>query len=385
MNPSTSAAICGARILSEDGTVGVGDLVHRNGIIVDIGPGVGCSVESRVDAGGALLLPGIVDLHGDAFERQIMPRPGVFFPIDLALRETDSQLIANGITTAFHGVTWSWEPGLRGNDIGAAIVEAIHDDTAGLRCDTRIHLRMELFNLAGLDQALNWVDAGKIAFLAFNDHFDLIYLKRDREVDLAEYLDRTGLSTTEFRSLLDRIADNRAARQDVMGQLSALAGARGIAVASHDDESPEDRSRFRALGSRISEFPVDVATARAARAGGDIVVLGAPNVVRGGSHTKRLRAAEAVGQGLCDVLVSDYYYPSLLAAPFALAANDRCSFADAWRLVSANPAAAAGLTDRGAIAPGLRADVILVDDSVSTAPRPTYVLAGGRTVLTGTR
>lgn len=137
------------------------------------------------------------------------------------------------------------------------------------------------------------------------------------------------------------------------------------------------RNDFRALGARICEFPVTREVGESARAAGDYVVAGCPNIVRGGSHIGWASAAELVEAGICNLLCSDYYYPSMLQAPFILDARGVVEFAEAWRLVSTNPAAAAKLSDRGAIAEGMRADAILVDDAEGT-PRVVATLAAGR-------
>jgi alpha-D-ribose 1-methylphosphonate 5-triphosphate diphosphatase len=149
---------------------------------------------------------------------------------------------------------------------------------------------------------------------------------------------------------------------------------------SHDDEMPEMRQRFAALGCNISEFPLDRATAEAARALGNEVVMGSPNVLRGGSHCGRLGAADSVAGGLCSILCSDYYYPAPLHATFRLVAQGIVDIEEAWRLVSANPAKAVGLVDRGEIAPGKRADLVVVDDSDPDFPRVVATLVAGKMV-----
>jgi alpha-D-ribose 1-methylphosphonate 5-triphosphate diphosphatase len=130
----------------------------------------------------------------------------------------------------------------------------------------------------------------------------------------------------------------------------------------------------------LCEFPVDAATARVARALGDAVILGAPNIIRGGSHCDRQDAAEAVAEGLCTVLASDYHYPSLLGAVFRLAKDNVAFLPDAWNLVSSNPAEAVGLDDRGILEPGRRGDVIVVDDSGPYGPRVAATFVAGRCV-----
>src|SRR2546423_3629459 len=125
-----------------------------------------------IDAGGLLVLPGIVDLHGDAFERQIMPRPGVDFPIDVALIDSDRQAIGNGITTVYHATTWSWEPGLRSGDNARQLLEAIETMRPQLAADTRFHLRHEAYNLDAEAEIGQWMSDGRIDLFAFNDHMD---------------------------------------------------------------------------------------------------------------------------------------------------------------------------------------------------------------------
>src|SRR5215470_17985061 len=147
-----------------------------------------------LDAAGALVLPGIVDIHGDAFERQIMPRPGVSFPIGMALIDSDRQAIANGITTVFHGVTWSWEPGLRNGDNARMILDGIEALKPQLAADTRFHLRHETFNLDAEDQIMDWLDAGRIHALAFNDHLTGTLASKNRAAKLAPMMARSGLS-----------------------------------------------------------------------------------------------------------------------------------------------------------------------------------------------
>src|SRR5262252_7646776 len=161
--------IAGARVLLgsgvEDAPVHVSSC---DGCVADIGRE--SPAARTLDGTGLLLLPGIIDIHGDAFERQIMPRPGVDIALDIALIDSDRQAIANGITTVFHGVTWSWEPGLRGADNARAILAAIESLSARLAADTRFHLRHETFNLDAEDQIMDWLAARRIDALAFNDH-----------------------------------------------------------------------------------------------------------------------------------------------------------------------------------------------------------------------
>ncbi|MEI9987854.1 MAG: alpha-D-ribose 1-methylphosphonate 5-triphosphate diphosphatase [Aliidongia sp.] len=327
-------------------------------------------------AGQYLVLPGIVDLHGDAFERQLMPRPGVHFAPVPALLETDRQLLANGITTAYHGLTLSWEPGLRGIEAAREFLAALATARPRLGADTRLHLRFECFNLDAVDEILGWIESGKIDLLAFNEHTNDIARDIGRS-KLGTYLGRTRLDQAGFIALFERIRARADAVPAAVERLADAARKAAIPMASHDDNSPELRRHYRALGCHISEFPVDQETARAAIEAGETVILGGPNVVRGGSHAARLSAAETAEAGLCSALTSDYYYPTLLQAAYILAGRGALPFAECWALVSRNAARAAGLADRGEIATGRRADLILVDDSDPTLPQVVASIVAG--------
>ena len=370
--------ISGGQVLSPEGGFERRDLAVADGRIAAAGSGGG----EVLDASGLLVLPGIVDIHGDAFERQIMPRPGVHFPLDVALLDTDRQMAANGITTAYHAVTWSWEPGLRGRGTLVALMNALEALEGRLVVDTRLHLRIETYNLGAADELCEWMGAGKVDLLAFNDHFEEIYEQcRDGE-KIGKYAERAGLAHDAFLDLLEEVRKVAPEVPAAMRRVAAAAEAAGVVRLAHDEETLEDRSLYRSLGALISEFPEIVPVAREAAAAGEDVVFGAPNVLRGGSHAGCPGAADMVREGFCTVLASDYYYPALLLAPFRLAEQGILALEKAWPLVSANPARAAGLADRGALVEGARADILLVDPS-GPVPRPAAVLAGGRLLRFG--
>lgn len=333
-----------------------------------------------LDARGLLVLPGIVDLHGDAFERQMMPRPGVDFPIDVALADSDRQAISNGITTVFHATTWSWEPGLRSAANARLLLDAIEGMRPRLAADTRFHLRHETYNLDAEGEIGQWLSEGRIDLFAFNDHMDSTVASLAKPEKRNRMVERTGLSGEAFDALVQRVVARAHEVPASISRLAEMARAAGTRMLSHDDESPEMRKAFRAQGVAIAEFPVNEATAREAAAAGDFIVFGAPNVVRGGSHTGWTKASDMIEKGLCSVLASDYYYPAPLLAAFRLAVDGILPLAHAWQLISAAPAQAAGLADRGRLAAGLRADVNLVDDEVPLRPRIVGVIAGGRLV-----
>jgi alpha-D-ribose 1-methylphosphonate 5-triphosphate diphosphatase len=360
----------GTVLLASDGLV-TADLVVEDGLIRRIGGGDGGGLS--FDAKGLLVLPGIVDLHGDAFERQLQPRPGVDFPADLALRDTEAQLLANGITTAFHGVTLSWEPGLRSLTAWRALLDAL--DAGCWTCDMRVHLRWEAYNLDALDTALSDIAAGRVHLVAFNDHTPSILKKLKDPVEGAKYSGRAGMKLEAFRDMAETVASWADAVPEAQRQVAAAAAAGRLPMASHDDDSIAARNAFRTLGARICEFPMAEEVAVAAVAAGDFVAMGCPNVVRGGSHLGWASAARLAEAGICTVLTSDYYYPAMMRAAFILAERGVLDLAQAWGLISANPARAGGLTDRGLVEPGKRADLVAVDPATS---RPVATIVGGR-------
>lgn len=367
------------RVLCADGQIRLGSVTIAGSQIVDVTEGL---VGGGIDCGGALVLPGIVDIHGDSFERHVMPRPGVGFPLDIALRDNDRALAANGITTAFLGVGFSWEPGMRGMDSGAALIDAVHRLQPLLEVDTRIHLRFEVFNVDGADKAVAMIEDGRIDLIAFNEHLSQ-YERRIETAshELEPWARLAGLTVDKYINLLRQTRTREPEIEAALTKVVAAALAGKIAIASHDDASPEMRDAWRARGASLAEFPVNRETAHAAHAAGDLVIMGGPNVVRGGSQDGNVSAGAMIAEGYCTILASDYYYPSLLHAAFRMHAECSLALADAWALVSANPAAATGLSDRGTISPGVRADLVIIDDRSHAVPRVLGTVAAGRMVF----
>lgn len=363
-------ALIGGRF--EDAPVGIAE----DGTIAD----ADVAAARVIDARGLLVLPGIVDIHGDAFERQMMPRPGVDFPIDVALIDSDRQALANGLTTVFHGVTCSWEPGLRGIENARAIIAAIAQLGPRLLTDTRFHLRHETFNLDAEAEVISWMESGQIDALAFNDHTTLTLEAKDRDAKVRKMADRSGLSHAEFEAQIERVARRAGDVPGSIERLAAVARAHDVPLLSHDDMSPAQRLWYRALGCRAAEFPTNEETARVAVEGGDDIIFGAPNVVRGGSHTGWTKAATMIERGLCSILASDYYYPAPLLAAFRLAADGIAPLEKAWTLIAEAPARAMGLHDRGTIAAGKRADLILVGPHDPLRPQVCAAIVAGRPV-----
>lgn len=397
--PATTA-IRGAKVILEDQIVET-DVVIADGLIQEVNSGT--ATDHTIDGRGLFLAPALVDIHGDAFERQMMPRPNVFFPMDAALLETDRQLAANGIATAYHALTLSWEPGLRSVERGRAFIEGLTRLAPRLTVENRIQLRWETFAfeaVALIEETLR--TAPFTPSVAFNDHtsmtmrgFDVRIQDRlfeqNPDYDVAGFDDprllervagnarRAGLDAPGYLELMRTVWSRRSEVDGTIRQVAETARQVGAPMLSHDDTQIEARDYYRALGGTISEFPMVLPVAEAARKAGDALIFGAPNAVRGGSHIGSLGAGDMVEAGLCDILASDYYYPAMLAAVARLDSEKRAPRPKLWSLVSTGPARASGLSDRGAIAPGQRADLVLVDWPEGETPAVVQTLVAGRT------
>jgi alpha-D-ribose 1-methylphosphonate 5-triphosphate diphosphatase len=369
--------IGGGLCLFPDEGFAAADIVCAGGRIAAIRP-AGSVARPGLDARGCLILPGIIDIHGDAFERQIMPRPKTMFPLDIAMLESDRQLAANGITTAYHGITVSWEPGLRSLEQALKIVAALDRLAPQLLADHRIHIRWETFALDEMAevQAL-FARAGK-PLLAFNDHTGPTLAGGRLASKVQGSAERAMMDVASYTAILQRAGERAGEVPAAIRTMAASAAAHGVAMLSHDDTTPETRDFFRGLGVRIAEFPMNRQTLSAAAEAGDVIVLGAPNVVRGGSHNGAIGAEAAIRDEKCHVLASDYFYPAPLQAALALDQRGSLALEQAWELVSAAPAAACGLCDRGQIAEGKKADLVIVPE---TGTRPIATVAGGRFVF----
>ncbi|VVT14100.1 Phosphonate metabolism PhnM [Roseovarius sp. EC-HK134] len=330
------------------------------------------------NAAGRLILPGIIDLHGDGFEALVQPRPGVHFPYDLAYREADAQLISNGITTAYHGLTVSWEPGLRDIAITRALLSALERVAPTLDCDTRLNIRWETFALDHIDEVLGWLARRSGDILSLNDHTSANHKLSEESAKLKRMAVRMGLAPTDAKAAIAAVLARRDEVPEAIDRICAEAVQLGRPVLSHDDMTQEDRRTGRARGVTLAEFPMTQEAAQEARIADEPVILGGPNALRGESHNGALCATEAVRAGLCTVLASDYYYPAPFHAVWRLHDADVLPLAQAWALVSANPAEAVGLRDRGTLDVGKRADILVVNPDTR---KVEAVFVQGRKVL----
>lgn len=316
----------------------------------------------RVTAKGLQMFPGIVDLHGDAFERTICPRPGVNIPLPMAMVENDRNLLAAGITTYFCAITDSYEPGLRSRETARDLIDFIWGEGQYLlSCNHLIHIRHELTNTKGHEELCSWLEKKRIHFLSINDHLPPIENRYKWRRHISSLRQRITLSNQEIIDMLTQLQEHRQEGSLQVEQLVELAHIYNIPVGSHDDDSEEKVALSHRRRMAIAEFPANVDLAAQERLFGASVLMGAPNLLRGGSHVGLMSVVEAVRNGVLDCLCSDYHYPSLFHAPFKLYSCGLMSLEKAWQLVSAIPAKAIGLgKEKGQIAPGFDADFLLI-------------------------
>lgn len=316
----------------------------------------------EIDLSGFLILPGIVDLHGDGFERHLAQRRGAMKQLDAGLVATEAELAANGITTAILAQFVSWEGGMRGLDFAKRVFQAIRDVNPALVTDLHAQLRFETHLLDLYADLPGWLSEWAVRYIVFNDHLPhdrLAAGKLPRRLN-GQAL-KAGRSPEKHHAYM---RDLHAQSSQVPTALKALCpqlAAQGIRMGSHDDATPETRAWWRAQGVSIAEFPEALPAAEAAHAGGDAVLMGAPNVVRGGSHNGNLSAIDVISMGYVNGIASDYHYPSPRRAALMLADSGVCSLAQAWHLVSGGPAEVLGFDDRGVLIPGKRADMVILD------------------------
>ena len=416
---TNSCIIRGGTVVCADRVLPDCDVVVIDGRIAAIEP-VGASdfdaqpdatmgVLPVVDARGAYVVPGLIDIHSDYVENVASPRPSVVMDLSTSLYKADRELVSHGVTTIFHSLSvygahvFDHKP-IR--DFGN--VSALIDRVAALRAGEerdhlirhRLHMRVELDSVDLYDDIESFLRSGKVDLVSFMDHTSGQGQYRDLLVfgdTLKGYRD---VSDEDVRDIVRQQQESQKLTYAQITALASVARERGVSIASHDDDSEDKLAFMDGLEATISEFPISLDIARAARARGMHTIAGAPNVMLGHSHSGNLSAREAVQAGAIDVLCSDYYPAALLDAVFTL--RDQCGLdiAKAFALVTINPAKAAGIADEvGSIAVGKRADVLLVreiscgegsgehpvagpDSRVArTMPVVTRAFVGGRSVF----
>jgi len=337
----------------------LGSVVLRGDRIVDVQPGRS-DILSAIDMDGDYLIPGAVDVHTDNLERQVQPRSMARWPSRSAMVAHDAQCVAAGVTTVFDALCLGDlgfdKERVRTFKDGVVDLDALADADLlkaehflHLRCEVPAHDMLELFDPVA--------DHPRVRMVSLMDHSPGV--GQYANLDFYRALRRRGGVDEAF--IEQRIGELKIQREHLRGPnrralLDRVAG-RGLALASHDDRTVEEVAENAADGIRISEFPVTMAAAKAAKQAGMQVIAGAPNIVRGGSHSGNVSAAELVREQALDAFASDYVPASLIEAAFQCARSGM-TLPNAVALIADRPARLAGLNDRGRIAPGLRADLV---------------------------
>jgi len=370
------------RIVLEDAVVRA-DVVVRGGEIAAIeGPGPG---RSGIDLEGDWLIPGLVELHTDHLEGHYAPRPKVRWNPVAAVQAHDAQIATSGITTVFDALRVGMdedtklEPGDMLTLAGAIEESQRH---GRLRAEHFIHLRCEVSAPDVLDGFAAFEGDARVRIASLMDHTPGQRQFTSLDAFRAYYGGKSGMNEEELQAFIQRrqaqAATSSAAHREA---IAGMARQRGIVLASHDDATEDHVSEAIDHGVTLAEFPTTREAAAASRGAGLKVLMGAPNIVRGGSHSGNIAARDLVADGLLDVLSSDYFPFSLVHAAFLLGHEDGgIGLPRAVAMVSANPAAVAGLADRGAIAEGRRADLVRVHVS-GTVPVVRSVWRTGRRVV----
>lgn len=371
-----------ARIVLADAVIENGYIVVDNGLITEVGEGA--APERGQNLGGDLLLPGLVELHTDHLEAHVTPRPKVQWDTVAAVLSYDAQIATSGITTVLDSLRVWREEGAEEVDGQAAALSSAIDSArkAGLlRIEHFLHLRCEVPMPRVVDDAAALIGLPEVRLLSLMDHTPGQRQFRDPQKLREYYRGKSGSNDAELDAMFARRIEHHAqyAAGNYRG-LVTLAGVHGTPLASHDDttaEHVEDAVRDRVA---IAEFPTTVGAAAALHAAGIKVMMGAPNLIRGGSHSGNVATAELARAGMLDLMSSDYVPSSLLFAALRLPAEtDKYDLPAAIRTVSKTPAEVVGLTDRGEIAVGKRADVIQVHQA-EDAVAVRSVWSGGRRV-----
>ena len=340
----------------------LGTLVLRDGLIAEVAEGVS-GLSQAIDLGGDYLLPGLVELHTDNLEKYMSPRPGVDWPSASAVLTHDAQIVSAGITTVFDALAIG-DVNPRGKRMQQlpAMLEAIAEAAAAghMRADHHLHLRCELCHPDTLTVFRDLVEHPLVQLVSVMDHSPGQRQFAKEEKYREYYIGKYHLSEAEMDAFIqEQVANSIEYSDRYRRAIVEDCHSRGLSLASHDDATLAHVQESAGFDMSIAEFPTTLEAAKASHGLGLKVLMGAPNIVRGGSHSGNVAAAELARHGVLDILSSDYYPASLLQAALLLAEQDNgYDLPQAIASISRIPARAAGLDDRGEIRVGLRADLL---------------------------
>lgn len=370
-----------ARLVTPDGVVN-GSLRAENGRIREIG--AGASIPKVLDFEGDYLLPGLVEIHTDNIEKHFMPRSGVCWPTSLtAIMAHDTHMVGAGITTVLDAVSAGEFSAKRmRREIFAATLKALAQamDNSLLRAEHLLHIRCELADRAVVEMFTSVMDHPLLHLVSIMDHTPGQRQWSDLEKYRCFHADKKWTDEDLLAEIERLRAVQKSHAEPNRDIILKLCEERNLPLASHDDTTVEHVEETARLGMGIAEFPTSREAAARAHELGLFTVLGAPNVVRGESHSGNVSALDLADEGLVDILSSDYMPASLLQAPFIMAQRLGMPLHEALATVTSNPARALGLSDRGELLPGRRADFLRVR-MVDDVPVVVAVWREGRQVM----
>ena len=393
MHSPQEFVIYNANIVVPTRVIERGALLVRDGEIADVADSRaelerGAAVE--VDVRDAYLVPGVVDLHNDSLETEINPRPGANLPVEFALANFERRLAAAGVTTEFHAISFmELERSDRTIDRAAARTALILElrDRSRRIVDHHVLHRLDVWHPHAMDAIFDSVHQYPAGYLSLNDHTPGQGQYRDvpRYVEfMKKWRAQRGGEQEVGDEVEARMTARSADRETIPAVYSRVKeelARRPFVVATHDDDSPEKVDRQWEIGATVAEFPITVDAARRARERGMTIVVGAPNIVRGGSTSGNQDARELFSLGLADVICADYHAPSLLLAAFNLVSQGIVELPQAINSISLNAARAVGLTHVGALVRGQRADIAVVRVGDDQLPHVETLFRGGEQVF----
>ncbi|GAA0305977.1 alpha-D-ribose 1-methylphosphonate 5-triphosphate diphosphatase [Gracilibacillus halotolerans] len=342
-----------------------------------------------IDANGGYVSPGFIDIHSDYIESIVSPRPTSLMDMDISLREAEKILISHGITTMFHSLSFygedifSHKPMRTPKNVQALVdaIQRMHDRPHLIR--HRLHARFELDNIDEVDRLIENIEDNKVQLLSFMDHTPGQGQYRDLEIFRETMRGYQDVSEDELNVI---IAERKSREQMTIERISEVADIaiqKGIAVASHDDDNFEKLELVKSFGTTISEFPITLDVAKKAKESGLYTIVGAPNVLLGGSHSGNLSAVEAIREKCADILCSDYYPQALLHAIFHLHEKHGNDLHEMFQMVTLNPAKAVQMDDEiGSIKSGKKADILIIERLDDGYPTLTKTIVNGSLITT---
>ncbi len=357
--------ITNGQVVLPDRILNAGEVVIERRIIQQIGRSSGSrslANEEVINAEGGYILPGFIDMHCDAVEKEMEPRPGAFFEMDMMLPELEKKIAGHGVTTMYHSFSFAGaEIGMREDSTAAACVRRIAAlKNNGTLIRNKVHLRFETTNHPAVGLIRSLISEGLVDLLSFMDHTPGQGQYPTVE-DYRHYLEKTYHATfdkvEEILSMKEQGRLHAAASVESLRRAAILAG---VPMASHDDDDETKVREYADFGVKIHEFPIRVDVARFARNRGNSVCVGAPNIVRGKSTGKGMLAIDAISAGAADIICSDYHPASILHAVFKLS-QECLSLPEAVAMASLNPARALSLSGLGSLNEGNKGDVIVAN------------------------